>query len=37
MIYRTPNTPAEFFYCFETLTKQIDDKNKEMYTLGDLN
>ena len=26
-----------FFDCFETLIKQIDDENKEMYILGDLN
>ena len=36
-IYRPPNAPAEFFDCFETLIKQIDDENKEMYILGDLN
>ena len=36
-IYRPPNAPAEFFYCFETLIKQIDDENKEMFILGDLN
>ena len=36
-IYRPPNAPAEFFYCFETLIKQIDDENKEMYILGDIN
>ena len=36
-IYRPPNAPAKFFYCFEKLIKQIDDENKEMYILGDLN
>ena len=36
-IYRPPNAPAEFFDCFETLIKQIDDENREMYIPGDLN
>ena len=36
-IYRPPNAPAGFFDCFETLIKQTDDENKELYILGDLN
>ena len=28
---------VSYFDCFETLIKQIDDENKEMYILGDLN
>ena len=36
-IYRPPNAPAEFFDHFEKLIKQIDNENKEIYILGDLN
>ena len=36
-IYRPPNATAEFFDHLEKLIKQIDDENKEMYILGDLN
>ena len=36
-IYRPPNANAEFFDHLEKLIKQIDDENKEMYILGDLN
>ena len=36
-VYRPPNAPSEFFDHFEKLIKAIDDENKEMYILGDLN
>ena len=36
-IYPPPNANAEFFDHLEKLIKQIDDENKEMYILGDLN
>ena len=36
-IYRPPNLPNDFFLHFEKLIKQIDDENKEIYILGDLN
>ncbi len=36
-IYRPPNATAEFFDHLEKLIKQIDDENKEMHILGDLN
>ena len=36
-IYRPPNATVEFFDHLEKLIKQIDDENKEMYILGDLN
>ena len=36
-ICRPPNAPAEFFDHFEKLIKQIDDENKEIYILRDLN
>jgi exonuclease III len=36
-IYRPPNANAEFFDHLEKLIKQVDDENKEMYILGDLN
>ncbi len=36
-IYRPPNATAEFFDHLEKLIKQIDDENKEMYILGELN
>ena len=36
-VYRPPNAPPEFFDSLEKLVKTIDDENKEMYILGDLN
>ena len=36
-VYRPPNPPLEFFDNLEKLIKAIDDENKEMYILGDLN
>ena len=36
-VYRPPNAPFEFFESLEKLIKAIDDENKEMYILGDLN
>ena len=36
-VYRPPSAPAEFFDHFETLNKVIDNEDKEMYILGDLN
>ena len=36
-VYRPPNATSDFFDHFEKLIKQIDDENKEMYLLGDLN
>ena len=36
-VYTPPNAPSEFFDHFEKLIKAIDDENKEMYILGDLN
>ena len=36
-VYRPPNAPSEFFDNLEKLIKAIDDENKEMYILGDLN
>ena len=36
-VYRPPNAPSEFFKSLEKLIKAIDDENKEMYILGDLN
>ena len=36
-IYHPPNATSEFFDHFEKLIKQIDNENKEMYILGDLN
>ena len=37
LVYRPPNANAEFFDHLEKLIKQIDDENKEMHILGDLN
>ena len=36
-VYRPPNASSELFDHFEKLIKAIDDVNKEMYILGDLN
>ena len=37
ILYRPPSPPAEFFDHFQTLNKVIDNEDKEMYILGDLN
>ena len=37
IVYRPPNASSEFFDHFEKIIKAIDDENKEMYILGDLN
>ena len=36
-VYRPPSALSEFFDHFEKLIKGIDNENKEMYILGDLN
>ena len=36
-IYRPPCSPSEVFTKIERLIKSIDDDNKELYILGDLN
>ena len=36
-VYRPPSAPPEFFDNLEKLIKAIDDENKDMYVLGDLN
>ena len=36
-VYRPPSALSEFFDHFEKLIKTIDNENKEMYILGDLN
>ena len=36
-VYRPPNASSDFFDHFEKLIKQIDDEDKEMYLMGDLN
>ncbi len=36
-VYRPPSALSEFFDHFEKLIKDIDNENKEMYILGDLN
>ena len=36
-IYRPPSSLPEFFGDFENLIKAVDNENKEMYILGDLN
>jgi hypothetical protein len=36
-IYRPPCSPSEMFTKIERLIKSIDDDNKELYILGDLN
>ena len=36
-VYRPPNASSDFFDHLEKLIKQIDDENKEMHLMGDLN
>ena len=36
-VYRPRSAPPEFFDNLEKLVKAIDDENKEIYILGDLN
>ena len=36
-VYRPPSALSEFFDHFEKLIKAVDNENKEMYILGDLN
>ena len=36
-VYRPPNALSDFFDHLEKLIKQIDEENKEMYLMGDLN
>ena len=36
-IYRPPSAPVEIFLKIEKLIELLDDKNKEVYILGDLN
>ena len=36
-IYRPPNSTHDFFESFDKFIKMIDDENKEIYILGDLN
>ena len=36
-VYRPPSSLPKFFDDFEKLIKAIDNENKEMYILGDLN
>ena len=36
-VYRPPSALSEFFDHFENLIKAVDNENKEMYILGDLN
>ena len=36
-VYRPPNASSDFFDHFEKLIKQIDEEDKEMYLIGDLN
>ena len=36
-VCRPPKAPSEFFESLEKLIKAIDDENKEMYILSDLN
>ena len=36
-VYRPSSSLSEFFEDFEKLIKAIDNENKEMYILGDLN
>ena len=36
-VYRPPDSTSEFFVEFEKMIKLIDDENKEMHILGDLN
>lgn len=36
-VYRPPNSSPEFFISFENLIKAVDNENKELHILGDLN
>ena len=36
-VYRPPNTTVETFSKIERLIQLVDDENKEVYMLGDLN
>ncbi len=36
-VYRPPNSTSEFFLTFEKMIKIIDDENRELHILGDLN
>ena len=36
-VYRPPSSAPEFFVAFEKMIKMIDDENKELHILGDLN
>ena len=36
-VYRPPSASSKFYDYFEKLIKAIDNENKEMYMLGDLN
>ena len=36
-VYRPPNASSDFFDHLEKLIKQIDDENKKIYLMGDLN
>jgi hypothetical protein len=36
-VYRPPDSTPEFFVEFEKMIKLIDDENKELHILGDLN
>ena len=36
-VYRPPSSTSEFFLTFEKMIKIIDDENKELHILGDLN
>ena len=36
-VYRPPSSATEFFVAFEKMIKMIDDENKELHILGDLN
>ena len=36
-VYRPPDSTSEFFVDFEKMIKSIDDENKELHILGDLN
>ena len=36
-VYRPPNSSVEFLTSFENLIKAVDNENKELHILGDLN
>ena len=36
-VYRPPNSSTEFFTIFENLIRAVDDENKDLHILGDLN